>query len=346
MSNNQQLETLIGSIAPGKVQAWESVLYYFQPLEEFYKDDEVTEIMINRFDEVYIEKGSRMIKTDATFKSEINLQTFIKQVANALDQQVDNYDYPILNARFPDTSRLCCTMPIVSPYGATVTLRKAPKKLLTFSDLVTYGSLTQDMVDFIGERISSEDCMLISGNTGSGKTSILRASLEFVAKDARMVTSEDTQELYVKLVIPNAVCLEAASRKTKEPIKLADLIKLNLRQRPDYPWIGEIRDAEAADALMMLSNTGHRGIAATIHSNSAADAIKRIQYLLSSSGMMDYDLVGKQIMGNMNLFIHAGRNHRTYGRKILEVCYVVGDELKTVFRYNIDKGIHEYLGKP
>lgn len=346
---SNEIETIIGSVSKEKKESWDSVLYYFKPLEQFYLDDEVTEIMVNRFDEIYIEKGSRMFRVNATFSSENNLQTFIRQVANALDQQVDDYDYPILEARFPDTSRLCCTMPVVSPYGATVTLRKAPKKLLTFADLVSYGSLTQDMVDYIGERIASEDCMLVSGNTGSGKTSILRASLEFIDKEARMITSEDTQELYVKQVIPNSVCLEAPKRRNMDAkaqaIQLEHLIKLNLRQRPDYPWVGEIRDAAAANALLMLLNTGHTGVASTIHSNSALDAISRLQYLLASSGMMDYDLVGKQVLGNIDMFIHAGRNHRTYGRKVLEVCYVVNGQLETIFKYDHAQGKHIYLGK-
>lgn len=340
-------ETPIGSVANSSIDDWESVLHYMQPIMDLYTQDDVTDILIHAYNDIKIVRGSKLVRVKNAFASEIDLVTFIGQVANALGQNVGD-DHPILEARFPDTSRLLCTLDKVSPRGATVTIRLPPKEVLSFARLIEYEALTPDMVDFIRERIEREDNFLVSGNTGSGKTSFLRACAEFVNPDAVLITAEDTQELYLRKLLPNSVALEAPRRRVRDAsqvIGLDELIRAMLRMNPDYCWVGEIREAKAASAWVQIGNTGHTLTASTLHSNGPYDTVKRLQYLLSSSGMLSYDLAGFQVLGNTKMFIHAARNLRKYGRKITDICLSNGTELEPVFAYNEALGKHEYVGR-
>jgi pilus assembly protein CpaF len=335
-------ETAFGEVASSDVQGWDLLLYYFKPLISFFEDPEVTEIMVNRFDSIWIERGGHLELTDATFGSEVALQELIFQVANRLNQQVDE-DSPTLDARFPDGSRLCCTLPSVSPSGATITLRCKPRKLYTYDDLVGFGALTFEMKDYIGERVGLADAMLVTGNTGSGKTTVLRASAEFIDPRERVISAEDTAELHLKETLPGAVSLEAPKRRPKEgvpPVTLASLIKLMLRQRPDRGWVGEIRDAAAADAYLQLGNTGHKGSASSLHANGPEDAIRRLQYLLASAGLISYELAGHQILGTVQLIIHCSRDYK-WGRKITHICRIENEKIIPVFLFNQVTGVHE-----
>ncbi|WP_313479303.1 ATPase, T2SS/T4P/T4SS family [Stutzerimonas kunmingensis] len=341
------IETPIGNVAASSIDDWESVLHYMQPIMDLYTQEGVTDILIHAYNDIKVVKGSQLIRVSNAFASEIDLVTFIGQVANALGQNVGD-DHPILEARFPDTSRLQCTLSKVSPRGATVTIRLPPKEVLSFGKLIEYGALTVDMVDFIREHIEQEDNFLVSGNTGSGKTSFLRACAEFVNPDAVLITAEDTQELYLRQMLPNSVALESPRRRVKDGVKaieLVDLIHAMLRMNPDYCWVGEIREAKAASAWVQIGNTGHTLTASTLHSNGPHDTVKRLQYLLSSSGMLSYDLAGFQVLGNTKMFIHAARNLRKYGRKITDICLSNGAELEPVFVYNESLGRHEYVGR-
>ncbi|BES73857.1 ATPase, T2SS/T4P/T4SS family (plasmid) [Marinobacter nanhaiticus D15-8W] len=335
-------ETLIGNVPENEADGWDLLLHYFEPLAQYYADPEVTEILVNRFDHILVERNNKMEVCETTFGDENALQKLMIQIANRLHQRLDD-DHPILDARFPDGSRACCTLPSVSPYGATMTLRIAPRRLLTFDDLVEKGSLTQEMVDFLREKVAGAANMLVSGNTGSGKTTVLRAAAAFVDKGERVITAEDTQELHLGKMLPNCLPMEAPKRKTDFPVTLATLIKTMLRQRPDRGWVGEIRDGEAADAFLQLLNTGHTGCASSLHANSCEDAIARIQYLIATRGGISYELAGRQVLGSVQLLVHASRNYQ-FGRKITEICMVEDGVVKPVFRFNDATGQHERVG--
>lgn len=341
--SDSEVMTDFGVIPREDLQGWDLVKYYFAPLLPYYLDESVTEIMVNRFDYIVIERANKLERIEGLqFESETALQSLIFQVANRLNQLVDD-DNPVLHARFPDGSRLCCTLPIVSPGGATITLRCKPRKDLTFDDLIAFGALTPEMVDYIGACVSRADSMLVTGNTGSGKTSLLRACGKFVGKSERMVTAEDTLELHMKRMIPGTVAMEAAKRRTPDgvkPLTLANLIETMLRQRPDRPWVGEVRDAAAADAVMQLSNTGHEGLATSLHANGPEDAIRRFQYLLASAGLVSYELAGHQVMNAFQLLIHCHRSYK-FGRKVTHISRVEGEKIIPVFIYNEKTGLHE-----
>lgn len=335
------VETPVGRVAESDRRGWDLLLHYFEPLMPYYEDEAVTEIMVNRYDEIWIERGGRLERVDTAFDSERALQELIFQIANRLNQLVDE-DNPILDARFPDGSRLCCTLPAVSPGGSTITLRCKPRVSYTFEDLVGFGALTQEMVDYIGQRVRAGDTMLVSGNTGSGKTTVLRACAAFIDPRERVISAEDTMELHLKQMLPGAVEHEAPKRRPKEgvqPITLAALIKLMLRERPDRGWVGEIRDAAAADAFLQLSNTGHTGGASSLHANGPGDAVRRIQYMIASAGLVSYELAGHQVLGGVQLLIHCARNYK-WGRKVTHICRIEDEKIIPVFLFDEERLEH------
>lgn len=338
------VQTMVGEVPAADKNGWDLLLHYFKPLADFYQDPEVTEILVNRFDHILIEKGGRLQPVDSRFESERALQELILQIGNRLNQLVDD-DNPILDARFPDGSRLCCTLPAVTPSGSTITLRCKPRESYTFEDLVRFGALSEEMVEFIGERVRAGDTMLVSGNTGSGKTTVLRACATFIDPSERVITAEDTMELHLKQTLPGAVEHEAPKRRPKEgvtPVTLASLIKLMLRERPDRGWVGEIRDAAAADAFLQLSNTGHTGGASSIHANGPADAVKRIQYMLAAAGLVSYELAGHQVLGAVQLLIHCSRSYR-FGRKVTSICRIDNEKIMPVFEHDETMNRHRRI---
>lgn len=336
-------ETPFGEVPANEAAGWELFQHYFEPLMPFYKDPKTTEILVNRYDQVLVERDRGMEPTDVSFGSEEALQHLIYQVGNRLNQQVDN-DNPILDARLPDGSRLCCTLPSVTPSGATITMRIAPRKILQFEDLLEYGALTEEMVAFIKQHVELGSNMTVSGNTGSGKTTLLRAMAAFVNPRERVISAEDTQELHLGKTLRNCIAMEAPKRRTGNPITLAHLIKTMLRQRPDRGWVGEIRDAEAAEAFLQLLNTGHTGCATSLHANSCKDAVTRIQTLIAAGGGLSYELAGHQVLGSVHLLVHAARTYR-HGRKIAEISVVKDEVVTPVFIFDEKAGAHVRVGE-
>lgn len=312
------VETDIGYIPKKDLNKWNLVIHYMTPILEFYKDPLVTEIMVNRYDSIFIENRKGMVKTEACFDSEEHLQKFVRQFSIVLNQDSEKMD--VLDARFPDQSRACCTMPSVTPGGATATIRCAPKTTLSFSDLVGFNSLSQDMADFIKNRVLAEDNIIISGSTGSGKTTLLRAIAEYIPDSDRVLCCEDTQELFLNL--PNQIPMEAPKRAVGN-INLSFLIKTTLRQRPDRVFVGEIRDAFACDAFLQVINTGHGGCATSIHANNPEAAIRRIQYLLTKEGLIGYELAGQEVRGSVNLLIQADKTRN--GKRVTDISIVNND---------------------
>lgn len=335
--NQDVKETLFGNVPTVDYQRWRIAETYFEPIKSAFLDSDVTEICVDRFDSISVEKRGRIEKTDLTFQSENDLQNFIVQIAQCLGQVIDD-DNGIMDARLPDCSRLCCTLPSVTPQGATITLRVVPETVITSKDLLNFGSLSEDMLDYLVEHIRLGSNMLVSGNTGSGKTSLLRVLARYMPEHERVITCEDTQELYLEW-LPYKVSMEAPKRENST-IKMKNLIEAALRMRPDRIWVGEIRHAPAADAFLQAINTGHSGCVTTIHANSCADAVTRLQYLIASAGLVDFDLARQQITGSVEVLVHATR-HPDYGRKVMEIAEICqGGEIKPVFYYSPEQASH------
>ncbi|HCV05150.1 MAG: secretion system protein E [Gammaproteobacteria bacterium] len=328
------IETPLGKVPQNMLNKWSLVCHYMAPIMGFYQDPDVTEIMINRFDLIFIETNEGMIKTEARFESEEDLAKLIRQISIALQQDSDRPD--IIDARFPDQSRACCITSLVSTFGSSMTIRCAPKKKLTFADLLNGNALTQEMADYIKERVELQDNIVISGGTGSGKTTLIRAITEFIPKTDRVIICEDTQELFLDL--PNQVMLEAPKRKDST-LTLSDLIKTTLRMRPDRVIVGEIRDAFACDAYLQILNTGHSGCTTSLHANSPKSAVKRIQYLLAKEGIIDFNLAGYEVLDAVNLLIQMKKT--VHGRKITHISKVDEEmNIIPVFRYDIKDNIY------
>lgn len=328
------IETVVGNVSESEARKWNLVIHYMAPIIEYYQDPTITEIMINRYDSIFVEGRKGMVKTDARFKSEADLQLFIRQMSIVLNQDSEKLD--VLDARFPDQSRACCTMPSITPTGATATIRCAPKVTLTFDDLVKFKSLSGEMRDYLRQRVIKEDNIIVSGSTGSGKTTLLRAIAEFIPDEDRVLICEDTQELFLDL--PNQIPMEAPKR-AGSAINLSFLIKTTLRQRPDRVFVGEIRDAFACDAFIQVINTGHGGCATSIHANNPADSIKRIQYLLTKEGLISYELAGHEIKNSVNLLIQADKTHN--GKRITNISRITEEkEIEQVFGYDEETDTH------
>lgn len=337
------IETIFGQVEEADVRAWSLVEHYFEPLREFYLDPEVTEICVNRFDRIQVEKGNRLHSVDARFPSESDLQELIIQMGNRLNQPVDQ-DYPSLEARFPNGTRVSCSLPQISPLGASMSMRCKPAKSYTMDELIGFGALTEQMASYIQSRVQEDATFLVTGNTGSGKTTVLRAIAGFLDPRTRLVTAEDTLELGLEQFIPDTVPFEAPQRRQRdgiEEINLAFLIRKFLRYRPDWGWVGEIRDPKAADAFFQFIYTGHPG-ASSLHANGPHLAVPRLQYLLSSAGLISYDLAGEMILGALGMMIHCSRNYR-YGRKVTDVVDVREGKIVPIFKYDIQSGKHQQL---
>ena len=332
------IATLFGDVPIAKQYEWQWVEKHFEPLKQWFLCDGVTEIFVDRFDSISIERNGKIEKTDTTFVSEQTLQNLITQIALCLNQTLTD-ESPIMDARLPDCSRLCCTLPSVTPQGATITLRVTPRDSIGIDELVAYGALSEEMKVYLQGHIQQGSNMMVSGNTGSGKTTLLRALARFIPLNERVITCEDTQELYLDW-LPYRVSLEAPNRKDSE-IEMKNLIETSLRMRPDRIWVGEIRKAAAADAFLQAINTGHSGCVTTIHANNTIDAVSRLQYLIASQGLISFDLAGKQIMGSVNLLIHASR-HADYGRRITEITEIKDGKCIPVFRFNTEAMEHEH----
>lgn len=327
-------ETPLGMVSADALNGWNLVIHYMKPIMPFYTDPLISEIMINKYDTIFVEGRHGKVKTDARFESEADLQRLIRQMAIVLNQ--DNEKLDILDARFPDQSRACCTLPIVTPTGATLTIRCAPKIKLKFKDLIEFGALTEEMCAFLRNRVEKEDNMIVSGSTNSGKTTILRATSEFIPLTDRVLCCEDTQELHLDL--PNQIPMEAPKRAGTR-LNLSDLVMTTLRMSPDRVFVGEIRNAGACDAFLQVINTGHSGCATSLHANSPSDAIRRIQYMLAKEGLISYELAAHEIKHSVSLFVHCSKTK--HGKRITDISVL--DEHKNVlqiFGYDEETDTH------
>jgi pilus assembly protein CpaF len=309
------------------------------PLERLLADDSVTEIMVNGPYDIWVERKGQLHQTDARFSDESHLRRIINKMVAVVGRRIDESS-PMVDARLPDGSRVNAIIPPLSLIGPLVTIRKFSKQRLDPGDLVRIGTLTLETVEFIERCVEAELNILISGGTGSGKTTMLNALSTAVPESERIVTIEDAAEL--RLNQRHVLRLEARPKNIEGQgeISIRELLRNSLRMRPDRIIVGEVRGAETLDMLQAM-NTGHDGSLSTIHANSPRDALARIETMVLMAG---YDLpvkaIRQQVASALDLIIHLERLQDGSRRvtAITEVGRMESDviTLSDLFRFNID----------
>ena len=297
-------------------------------IEELLEDTSVTEIMVNRFDEIYVEAGGRISKQLLQFSSEQAVRSVIERIVFPLGRRIDEAS-PMVDARLPNGSRLNAVLPPISVKGASFTIRKFPQKRLQMQDLVALQALPAPLAEFLRLCVERRLNILVSGGTGSGKTTLLNVLAGFVDPAQRIVTIEDCAELLI--AHPHVVTLEArqANSEGLGAVTIRDLVKNALRMRPDRIVIGEVRSAEAIDMLAAM-NTGHDGSITTLHANSPRDALSRLETMvLSGNAGLPLQAIREQIGSALKLIVQQTR--LANGRRVITgVAEVSGMESGTI----------------
>ncbi len=296
-------------------------------LGQIISDTDVTEVMINGYKDIFVEKAGRLYKLSEHFDSKKELEIIITKFVSKAGRAV-NESEPIVDTRLEDGSRVNVVMPPVALNGPIVTIRRFPKEAMTMEKLIAYGSITPEVEQVLKVLVQAKYNIFVSGGTGSGKTTFLNALSNFIPSDERVITVEDSAELQIKKV-ENLVKLETknAGPDGKGAITIRDLIKSALRMRPERIVVGEIRGAEALDMLQAM-NTGHDGSLSTGHANSTYDMLSRIETMvLQGADGLPLEAVRQQIASAVDIIIHLSRL-RDKSRKVLEISEVVGYDHK------------------
>lgn len=291
-------------------------------LQPLLEDTSITEIMINGKDDIFIEQNGRIKKIERSFESVIKLEDVIQQIVAKVNRVV-NEASPIVDARLIDGSRINIVLPPIALNGPIVTIRKFPDKPITMDQLITWGSLSEDIARILQQLVEAKYNIFICGGTGSGKTTFLNVLSNFIPRDERIITIEDSAELQIKSV-DNLVRLETRNENVegKGEISIRDLIKSSLRMRPDRIVVGEVRGAEAIDMLQAM-NTGHDGSLSTGHANSTKDMLSRLETMILTGANMPLEAIRQQIASAVDVMVHLGRL-RDKSRRVLEIVEVKG----------------------
>lgn len=314
------------------------------PLEPLLRDADVTEIMVNRFDSIYVERAGRIHPTALRFDDEDHLRQTIDRIVSRVGRRVDEAS-PMVDARLPDGSRVNAVIPPIAIDGSSLTIRKFAKDPFDSTDLISMGTLTRPAVDFLRGCIRGRVNILISGGTGSGKTTTLNVLSSFIPADDRIVTIEDAAEL--QLLQPHVVRLESRPPNVEGAgrITIRDLVRNSLRMRPDRIIVGEVRDAAALDMLQAM-NTGHDGSLSTVHANSPRDALSRIETMVLMASMdLPVRVIREQIASAMNLVIHQARL-RDGSRHVVQIAEIVGRDGDTILMQDIFAFDYATNGRP
>lgn len=293
-------------------------------LTELLEDESVTEIMVNSVSDIFVERGGTLTRFEKGFSSEERLEAVIQHIVGDCNRRI-NAANPIVDARLVDGSRVCVVTRPISLGGPIITIRRFPKQRITMDKLIAMGSLDAGTAAVLQILVQAGYNIFISGGTGSGKTTMLNALSDFVPKDARIVTIEDSAELQIQGV-ENLVRLEArmANLEGENEITIRDLIKASLRLRPDRIIVGEVRDAAAIDMLQAM-NSGHDGSLSTGHANSAEDMLTRLETMVLLDMEIPLLAVRRQIASAVDIVIHVNRL-RDKSRKVIQICEVNGME--------------------
>ena len=293
-------------------------------LQPLVDDPSITEIMINGPHNVFIEKNGRLFKTDVDFVTNEKLENVIVNIVSKVNRTVNEAN-PIVDARLLDGSRVNVVLPPIALCGPTVTIRKFPEDPMTMQKLIGFGSLTEEVAELLERMVRAKFNIFISGGTGSGKTTFLNALSNYIPKDERVITIEDSAELQIEGV-ENLVSLETrnANMEGKGEVTIRDLIRSSLRMRPERIVVGEVRGAEALDMLQAM-NTGHDGSLSTGHSNSTRDMLSRLETMVISGNNIPIEAIRQQIASAIDIIIQLSRL-RDKSRRTIEIAEVAGYE--------------------
>ena len=295
----------------------------FGILDTIMSDDDITEVMINGPENIFIEKSGKLIRLKEHFESERRLEDVIQRIVGMAGREV-NQANPIVDTRLPDGSRVNVVLPPIALCGPTVTIRKFSKTPMTIDMLIRYGSITREIAEKLELLVRAKFNIFISGGTGSGKTTFLNALSNYIPKDERIITIEDSAELQIT-GIDNLVSMETrnANSSGAGEINIRDLIKSSLRMRPERIVVGEVRGGEALDMLQAM-NTGHDGSLSTGHANSTKDMLSRLETMvLQGAEGLPLEAIRQQIASAIDIIIHLSRL-RDKSRKTMEITEVVG----------------------
>ena len=302
------------------VSGFEMILPFLKPIEHLILDDSISEVMVNGPDQVFIEKGGFLEQVKGVSLGEKSLMVAVKNIARRLGDDISEAK-PILDSRLPDGSRVAAVIPPCSLRGVTLTIRKFTARRFEMDDLIRSGMLHRSLANRLEDYILSRKNLLISGGTGTGKTTLLNILGRFIPEDERILLIEDTAE--IQMSQPDLVRFEARQAQNGIPaVPIRDLLKAALRHRPDRLILGEIRGGEAFDLLQLL-NTGHSGTLSTIHANSARQGLARFTSCVLQSGVeLPYRAIKMNIADSLNVVIHIER--RPGHRYIAEVIEING----------------------
>ena len=305
-------------------------------LSELLDDGTVSEIMINGPKEIFVERKGRMERWQGSFQSEEQLADLIQQIVSRINRVV-NTKSPIVDARLEDGSRVHVVLPPIALKGPTVTIRKFPEPI-TMKKLIQLESLTEEASQFLQTLVRSSYNIFISGGTNSGKTTFLNALSQYIPKEERIITIEDSAELQIQSV-ENLVSLETrnANAEGEGTVSISDLIKASLRMSPNRIIVGEVRGKECLDMLNAM-NTGHDGSISTGHANSSTDMLKRMETMVLQGADLPLPSIRNMIASAIEIMVHLGRT-KDHKRRVLEISEVMGIEngevkLKKLYQYN------------
>ncbi|MFS0884209.1 CpaF family protein [Aeromicrobium sp. 179-A 4D2 NHS] len=314
------------------------------PIQRLLDDDDVSEIMVNHPSQIFVERKGKLTLADETFSSEDQLRRVIERIVGKVGRRIDESS-PLVDARLADGSRVNAVIPPLAVRGSSLTIRKFAKKALSIQDLINYGSLSPELAELLELCVRGRLNILVSGGTGTGKTTLLNVLSSFIPEDERIVTIEDAIEL--KLQQAHVVQLEArpANIEGRGEVTIRDLVKNSLRMRPDRVVIGECRSGEALDMLQAM-NTGHDGSISTLHANSPRDCIARLETLVLMAGMdLPLRAIREQIGSAVDLIVQITRL-RDGSRRITHVTELRGIEndepvLNDLYRFDFGAGYDE-----
>ena len=320
-------------------------------LQDLIDDDEVTEIMVNGPKDIFVEKQGRLFRTNLRFESREKLLHVINQIVSSCNRVV-NESSPIVDARLKNGARVNVVLYPIALNGPILTIRRFPDNPITMDRLIELGAVSREAVDFLEKAVRAKYNILVSGGTGSGKTTFLNALSQYIPEDERIITIEDSAELQIR-GIGNLIRMETRNNNLEggRGITIRDLIKTSLRMRPTRIIVGEVRGEEASDMIGSAMNCGHDGSMSSAHANSAVDMLLRLENMILMSATLPVEAIRRQVASGVDLIVHLGRM-RDKSRKVLEIVEIKGMEYGEIilnplfrFRETSDKNSERVEGK-